>query len=77
MRAGKINTDLNRLHDVVSGKINGRRSGRTYAACHELAGIIEASTHDDKMVWLLPYHHRILYVVPMIKRVLSEHNIKS
>jgi hypothetical protein len=68
-------TDLDRLHAVVEGKLTGRRVGRTYAACHNLAGILETCEAGSKIVWFIPRMAWLFHIRPMVTRVLEEHGL--
>lgn len=69
-------TDLDRLHRVVTLQVGGRQCGRTFAACHTLAGMVCTVPKRAIIVW--PLRHglfQIEYIRPMLGEVLLEHGI--
>ena len=70
-----MKTDIDRLHKVISGEIYGRGCGKTFARCHELAGIIETS-NISLIICIMTKWNDIFYLKPMIKEVFLEHNLK-
>lgn len=68
-------TDIDRLHDVVGGRVRGGKIGKTYARCHELAGTIETGEHDYIIVQITRYSD-IQYIMPMLTTILKEHHIE-
>jgi hypothetical protein len=75
-------TNLDRLHTVVeiSRRVPpwamARGWGRTFAACHNLAGIIETCEPISLIVWPLYRHNWLDHIRPMVSDVLAEHGIK-
>jgi len=71
-----MKTDIDRLHAVIEGKITGRGVGRTYAKCHEIAGILEVTDVQD--IYLIVTHMSDrYYILPMLISVLDEHFISK
>jgi hypothetical protein len=68
-------TDLDRLHAVVAGDLTGRQVGKTFAACHTLAGMLTMIPPGETIAWVLLYKHLVEYIRPMLERVLNEHKI--
>jgi len=68
-------TDLDRLHQVVEGKLRGRGAGRTFAACHNLAGILETCDENISIAWIIPRMSWVFHIRPMLERVLEEHGL--
>ena len=68
-------TDLDRLHAVVSMENPGRGAGRTFAACHTVAGIME-STGGAGVVCLIPKYDRVTDIMrTMVFKVFPDHGI--
>lgn len=76
-----MKTDLDRLHYVVEHKQHfeligaPRGIGRTFASCHNLAGLLETCESGSLIVWLLPYMHWFDHIKPMVIQVLKEHQL--
>lgn len=68
-------TDLDRLHQVVEGDLRGRGAGRTFAACHNLAGILETCNKGARIAWIIPRMSWMFHIRPMLERVLEEHGL--
>ena len=69
-----MNTDLERLHNVFTGKVFGRQCGRSVLLCHTIAGQLEVAPRDIAITFsVLPHAERF---IPMLLAVLEEHNIK-
>ena len=69
-----MTTNIERLHDVVEGKVAHRGCGKTYAKCHEVAGLVEVgNTH---IICIISVHHDLGYILPMMFEVLDEHEIQ-
>lgn len=68
-------TDIDRLHRVVVEKPSGRGCGRTFAACHNAAGLFETTPENAVIVWLVPRAAWTRHVIPMLIGVLREHEI--
>jgi len=69
-----MKTDINRLHEVVEGSRAGRGCGKTFARCHEIAGIIELGKFK-KIVCTTTYLDELLNLLPMIEQVFKEHGL--
>ena len=69
-------TDYDQLHRVVSGCYwrGERRVGKTYAHCHELAGILSV-TDASLAVGHIATTHRLTHILPMLLHVFDEHGI--
>ena len=70
----RMNTDIERLHDVVTYKVSGRGCGKTYAACHELAGVLEVGK-SNKIICIIKYSRDLKWLLPMISDVLKEYRL--
>ncbi len=46
-------TDIDKLHAVVDGRVDYIGCGKTFAKCHELAGVIELN--DNEFVEKISY----------------------
>jgi hypothetical protein len=70
-------TDIDRLHKVVElGSWNFRRNGRTFAACHNAAGLLATTPPGSTIVWVLPKMQWIEHIGPMLQQVLVKHLIR-
>jgi hypothetical protein len=70
-----MTTDIDRLHKVVTGELQGRGVGRTYASCQYLAGVLETCEPNSSIVWVIPRFSCMSYIRPMLSQVLREHDI--
>ena len=70
-----IGTDIDRLHSVVQDEYHGRGSGRTFAACHNLAGILETCKEGATIAWIIPRMSWLYHIKPMLEGVLREHEL--
>lgn len=68
-------TDLERLHDTIKSWPNHRRQGRTFAACHNLAGLFETLPPGSTVAWLLPKYDWTRHIIPMLDEVFTEHGL--
>lgn len=69
-------TDLERLHRVVERPPYGERGkGRTFASCHNLAGILGTCGEGAVILWRLPVMGWLDHIRPMLSQVLDEHGI--
>lgn len=69
-----MSTDIERLHKVVDGKEQGRGCGKTFARCHEVAGLVELG---HKYIFCITTNHKDWqYIEPMLSDVLQEYGIK-
>lgn len=66
-------TDIDRLHAVVDGQVPYRRAGRTTAACHEVASVIELG--ETEVAVILPFWHWRRHVVFLLTQVLLERGV--
>ena len=67
-------TDIDRLHSVVSGDIRHRGCGKTFARCHEAAGMIALG---HKRIFCRTSTKRDTdYILPMLHDVLKEHGMR-
>ena len=46
-------TDIERLHAVINGDVRGRRVGKTFSKCHEVAGLVELGFTE--IFCIIPY----------------------
>ncbi|MBD3260673.1 MAG: hypothetical protein GF334_03185, partial [Candidatus Altiarchaeales archaeon] len=70
--------DLDRLHFVVENwpRLYGlRRTGRTYASCQNLAGIIATAQPGEVIIYPLPIANWIYHISAMVNKVLTEQGI--
>ena len=67
-------TDLEQLKKTVFN-YGGRRTGRTYACCHQIPDII-ASKKFNRIVWSIPNSNFSNYLIPMLRSVLQEYDLK-
>ena len=70
-----MKTDINRLHQVAFGQLRGRRWGKTYLQCHNIAGTIEVGDRDI-IVCIVSHYSDIRYIIPMLMDILDEHDLK-
>lgn len=69
-------TNIDRLHKVVTGEISGRGAGKTFASCHEVAGIVELG--KEKQIFVITKFWRDRsYIKPMLWQILQEHGLKT
>lgn len=68
-------TDIDRLHDVIQGRIYGRGVGKTTARIHELAGYVELGESRD-IICLIPKRRDLHYLRPMVDRIFAEHGLQ-
>jgi len=69
-----VKTDIERLHKVVNKELQGRGVGKTFAKCHDVAGLIQ--TTDVKYIFCMISLKRDMdYILPMLERVLEEHGL--
>ena len=78
---GSPKTDLEYLHKVVSHErelrlFGARGVGRTFSACHNLAGQMLVTPPGGIFVWFIPAYHWIHHILPMLDRVLAEYELK-
>jgi hypothetical protein len=67
-------TDIDRLHKVIDGKAHGRGCGKTFAKCHEVAGLIELGY---KYVFCMITHQQDqLYLDKMLTDVFNDHGLE-
>ena len=69
-----MSTDIDRLHDVIDGRTSGRGVGKTFAKCHDVAGLIELGL--STVFCVITNYRDIGYILPMLDEVLTEHNMK-
>lgn len=73
---GQIKTDIKRLHKVVTKQITGRGYGKTFAACHEVAGSVEVGKEGDTIGILVKRQQDLEYfILPMLIEVFKEHRL--
>lgn len=66
-------TNIERLHDVIDGKRHGRGTGKTFARCHEVAGLIELG--HETIYCAMTLWKDVEYLTPMLAGVLQEHGL--
>jgi len=66
-------TDINRLHDVASGRLTGRQCGTTYLACHDICGAIELG--ETNILAIVKAMRDIGYITFMLEGVMNEHEL--
>lgn len=66
-------TDLDRLHAVVSGELEGRRIGKTFAQCHAVASVIELG--ETEVMVAMPRYDWFNHVSPMLADILVERGL--
>lgn len=59
----------------MEGRLTGRRAGHTFAACHEVAGIVGVNP-AAMIFWFLPRYDWVDHIVPMLDEVLKEHGLQ-
>ena len=70
-----MKTNIDHLHKVVSGEVQGRRIGKTFARIHELASCLEVSNIKNGIVYI-QYEHDMQYLLPMIRDVFHERSLE-
>lgn len=74
-------TDLDRLHYIVNHKAffelvgAPRGAGRTFASCHNLAGILMTCEENAQILWPLPQMRWIDHIRPMVSDILEEYGL--
>lgn len=68
-------TDLGRLHAVVAMDNPGRGAGRTFAACHTVAGVLEVTGDSGVVCSVLKYDRIIDIMRKMVFQVFPDHGI--
>lgn len=70
-----MKTDVDRLRAVVEGRLHGRGCGKTFAACHNLAGLLLTVTPGNVIIWRLPEFFWLSHIKPTLAQVLEEYAI--
>ncbi len=65
---------VDRIHDVLEGRICGRGCGKTFARLHQVAGFIELG--ERLIVVQISLYEDIRYLLPMFEKVLFQHGLK-
>lgn len=68
-------TDIDRLRQVVQSENNPRGAGKTFAHCHELAGVLSV-TKDSVVLCRIETMERLWHIKPMMKQVFVEYGIE-
>jgi hypothetical protein len=68
-------TNLDRLHKTIQQARHDPRDGRTFATCHNVAGLLETTPFGATIVWVLPRMGWADHIKPMLAGVLEEHGI--
>lgn len=73
-----MNTNIDKLHKVLDGKLKGRRVGNTFAQCHLIAGYIELAEELDitQVICKTNFCNDIQYILPILESVLNEHGLQ-
>lgn len=69
-----MQTDFERLQAVKAGELTGRGSGKTFAACHDVAGTIFSGDRSTVILEVVR-HSDIEWIIPMLSNVLLEYGI--
>ena len=69
-------TDIDRLHAVLTGRLIGRRCGKTTATCHLIAGLLEMEV-PPYIHCLVSHQNDMQYARNTLQEVLEEHDIAS
>lgn len=67
--------DIDRLHNVVAGKMSGRGAGITFSQIHEISGILEVRDDIKTIIVILPWIDRVRFIMNMMKNVLDTHGL--
>ena len=67
-------TDIKRLHDVIEGRRTGRGCGKTFARCHQIAGLVEVG--EKVILFQVNCYRDQKYTVPMLRGVFEEHGLE-
>lgn len=68
-------TDIDRLHKVVLAHPRERGAGRTHAAAHNLAGLVETAGPGATIFWVIPRWHWLVHIMKEINIVFNEHSL--
>jgi hypothetical protein len=68
-------TDINRLHDVLEGRLSGRGCGRTFSELHIMVGYIEVGVKDIVCLVDKYYVADQYYVHDMATNVFRDHKL--
>lgn len=68
-----MKTDLDRLHGVVEGTVEGMRCGKTFAQCHEVVSLIELG--EPLIVVPLPIYKDLNFIYDMILDTLGDRGV--
>jgi len=72
-----MKTDIDRLHAFVEGKTPRTiGSGKTFASCHEAAGILSTCNPDEYIVWMIPHMQWMEHILNMLHQILTEYDVK-
>lgn len=70
-----MNTDIDRLHNVVDGTLKGQQVGKTFAKCHEVAGLVELGFTD--IYCIVREYKDIEYIMLMVYGVFLDHDLDT
>lgn len=65
-----MTTDIDRLHDVIDGKLVYRGCGKTYAQCHQIVGFVDLD--ELYVTCAVDYVHDLYHIWPMLQEVAEE-----
>lgn len=68
-------TDIDRLHNVVDGNKLGRGVGKTFAKCHEIAGLIDLGFKE--IFCIIKCYRDTHHILPMLSDVLYEYKMPN
>jgi hypothetical protein len=72
-----MKTDIDRLHKNALSRVCDlpRGAGKTFLACHELAGAVE-TIDSNFIIAKVKYQHNIDHILLMVRDVFDEHQIE-
>jgi len=63
--------DVGHLHDVIEGRVWGRSSGRTTAACMNIAGVLSVAKRPVTILYPIPRRDWMRHICVMLRGVLE------
>jgi hypothetical protein len=70
-----MKTDLDRLHAVATGELQGRGIGKTWLSCHDVAGALFTDT-PRILILEVKWEKDTVWIRGMLEEVLEEYNVK-
>ena len=67
-------TDIERLHEVIAGNLDGRGQGKTYALCMQIIGHIQVGQFEEIAIGLAHMRHMHQFQ-QMLFPLLEDHDI--